>query len=190
MGEDERLAPRAIRGSVFPHAAPAVRPRSRMNDHHTTAPAGAATMRANAPAGRHAANNRNAVSRGGDEDGLDARHTRRYMTDVLTHTAIPARAGDQAPSRRQSQPRSAPSTSPASGANGTPVVTLTTMPIAKPSTAPTPMAAPTPTSASLGSRHHHCGTVRTPAPTRRVHRPGWRRSNGSSHRIEARSTTG
>jgi hypothetical protein len=45
-----------------------------------------------------------------------------------------------APSRRASHPRSAPSTSPASGANGISVVTLTTMPSAKPSTAPTPIA--------------------------------------------------
>jgi hypothetical protein len=44
------------------------------------------------------------------------------------------------PSRRASHPRSAPSTSPASGANGISVVTLTTMPSAKPSMAPIPIA--------------------------------------------------
>jgi hypothetical protein len=55
--------------------------------------------------------------------------------------------------RRQNQPTSAPSRSPASGANGTSVVTATTMPSAKPSTAPTAMVAPRLMCASLCSLH-------------------------------------
>ena len=79
----------------------------------------------------------------------------RFLTLHYEIERLAARARvTYAPSRRESQPRSAPSTSSASGANGTSVVTLTTMPSAKPSTAPSAMAAPTPMGPSLirGSR--------------------------------------
>jgi hypothetical protein len=55
----------------------------------------------------------------------------------------------QARWRRESQPTSAPSKSPPSGAKGTSVITLTTMPSAKPSSAPSPVAAPTVMAASV-----------------------------------------
>jgi hypothetical protein len=51
--------------------------------------------------------------------------------------------------RCRSHPRRPPRRSPASGANGTSVVALTTMPSAKPRTAPIQMAAPERIGASL-----------------------------------------
>src|SRR4051812_28368326 len=47
------------------------------------------------------------------------------------------------PSRRASHPASAPSASPTSGARGTSVVTLTRIPSASPTTAPSAIATPT-----------------------------------------------
>ena len=80
--------------------------------------------------------------------GLTALPTKNdpsFGPDVVLCGAVPY----DTKRRRESQPRSAPSTSPASGAKGTSVVRLTTMPSAKPSTAPSAMAAPTLTCASV-----------------------------------------
>jgi hypothetical protein len=55
--------------------------------------------------------------------------------------------------RRENQPTSAPSTSPTSGAKGTSLITLTTMPSTKPTTAPSAITAPTLMATSLRSRH-------------------------------------
>ena len=57
--------------------------------------------------------------------------------------------GYEARSRRDSQPTTPPNTSPASGARGRSVVTLTMMPSAEPSSAPSAIVAPTLTRASL-----------------------------------------
>jgi hypothetical protein len=65
--------------------------------------------------------------------------------------------------RCASQPTSPPSTIPASGANGTSVVTLTTMPTAKPSKAPSAIVVPRLTGVSLCVAP---GTTATPEPKR------------------------
>jgi hypothetical protein len=59
------------------------------------------------------------------------------------------KARSYVPSRRESQPPSPPRISPTSGARGSSVVKLTTMPSASPSTAPTAIAAPMLMRASL-----------------------------------------
>ena len=66
--------------------------------------------------------------------------------------------------RCASQPTSPPSTIPASGANGTSVVTLTTMPTAKPSRAPSAILVARLTCVSLCVAP---GTTATPEPKRR-----------------------
>ena len=81
-----------------------------------------------------------------------------------------------APSQRESQPSRAASTSPASGASGTAVITLTTMPSAKPNTAPSPMAAPTPIWASRCSAHQRGDApsqLRTWCPWHSTRGPGY-----------------
>ena len=77
----------------------------------------------------------------GGEDGVE---------DAVALTSwVSRRFRRYGPSRRESQPPSAPTTSPTSGARGTSVIKLTTMPSASPVTAPIAIAAPGLTRASL-----------------------------------------
>jgi hypothetical protein len=102
------------------------------------------------PSGRGSLGRRHARKHASDPAAAGAQHPEEPRPRLSAPQAV---SGDRhgrlsssswayAPCRREIQPASAPSTSPSSGASGRSVVTLITMPSARPVTAPTAMATP------------------------------------------------